>query len=70
MKTLPAPYPTLRGINIVDSGTKRLVFTIRRYDWSSLISWLERNVRLNIVFKEPVFGDDILGDGVVLLTKP
>lgn len=61
--------PNTKAINIVDGGNKRLVFTIRRYDWSSLIGWLEQNVHLKIIFKESLFSDNILGDGVVLLKK-
>jgi len=61
--------PNTRGINILDVSTGRLVLMIRRYDWPSFLSWLEERTQLQIVFKEPLFAGDILGDGVVLLKK-
>ncbi len=61
--------PKTQVINIGDGSTGRLVFTIRRYDWLAFIGWLEENVELKIVFKESLFDDDKLGDGVVLLAK-
>lgn len=61
--------PNTRVIDIIDRSTGRLVFAIRRYDWSSLINWLAENVDLKIEFKEPLYADDNLGDGVVLLRK-
>jgi Predicted nucleotide-binding protein containing TIR-like domain/Histidine-specific methyltransferase, SAM-dependent len=61
--------PKTKAINIIDGSTGRNVLTIRRYDWSSFVGWLEENVDLKIEFKEPLFDDETLGDGVVLLRK-
>jgi Predicted nucleotide-binding protein containing TIR-like domain/Histidine-specific methyltransferase, SAM-dependent len=57
------------SIKILDANTGRPVLTIRRYDWPSLLKWLEEHIPLQIVFKEALFDDENLGDGVVLLTK-
>jgi hypothetical protein len=58
-----------QSINVYDANIKRVILTIRRYDWPSFLGWLETSVPLQIVFKEALLHDDILGDGVVLLRK-
>lgn len=58
-----------RCIDITDQKSRRLVCTIRRYDWESLLVWLEREMDFEIVCKGAEFIDDVLGDGVVLMKR-
>jgi Predicted nucleotide-binding protein containing TIR-like domain/Histidine-specific methyltransferase, SAM-dependent len=61
--------PGAQSIDIVDSRTRRVISRTRRYEWKSFLNWLENRTQLQIVFKEALFADDILGDGVVLLRR-
>jgi hypothetical protein len=58
-----------RRIGRVDTRSGRLISAIRRYDWSSFLSWVEDRRQFEILFREPLFTDQVVGDGVVLLTK-
>jgi len=59
-----------RTVNLVDTRSNRLVCTLRRYQWDSLLEWLERKMHFKILFKASTFMEDgILGDGVVLLGR-
>jgi hypothetical protein len=53
-------------IEIVDSRSLRLIQTIRRYDFDSLVQWLDKKMGFDVVYKNTIFIDEVLGDGVIL----
>lgn len=61
--------PGTKCIDLWDTKTSRLVCTIRRYEWQSLLEWLRRAIGFKIVHEKSLFIDDAIGDGLVLLKK-
>lgn len=56
-------------INIVDSLTGKVILPIRRYNWTSLLSWLEKMREFEIKFTRQLFINDSIGDGIILLRR-
>ena len=56
-------------IDVVDTESQRLACTIRRYDWESLLAWIDSVKQFNILFKDNAFIDELLGDGVILMIR-
>jgi hypothetical protein len=62
--------PNTNSIRVMDKQDNALIYSVRRYHWDSLISWLKTEHNLEIIFAKSYFFDDqILGDGVIL-AKP
>lgn len=63
--------PKTKAIDIIyresERANGRVVYTIRRYDWDTLLSWLKSTLGLKILFAENKFIDGVLGDGVILM---
>jgi hypothetical protein len=59
--------PNTNAIKVMDKQDNALIYSVRRYHWESLISWLKTEHNLEIIFSKCHFFDDqVLGDGVIL----
>lgn len=61
--------PGAAAIDILDSQSGRLITSVRRYDWGSLLTWLKQEMRLHVLYADEVAFNAQLGYGVALLAR-
>lgn len=61
--------PATEVVNMYSVNPRKLITSVRRYDWDSYVKWLNEELNFQVVAQSVLLTDDFLGNGLVLLAK-